>query len=250
VDAIRGLAVPEQVQQALTGVVRGLQAAAGENLACVVLYGGAARGTYVEGRSDLDLAIVLHDAGAVKLRAIADVLSQGWRAARVEPYLLRSDELVGAADAFAVRFADIARHRIILHGEDVFARLSIPKRALRLRLEMEARNLLLRHRRGMVLGSEDAWESLRRLRGDVTPILHVLAAMLDFAGEVAPPADAPALVRAASERFRLDRAVLDELLEMRDPAAPVTDPLAVSARTLGLLESMATVISIWEDSTP
>ena len=53
-----------------------LEGALGDDLVAAVLYGSAARGTYVKGRSDMNVLVVLRDASAEALRPAAPILAR------------------------------------------------------------------------------------------------------------------------------------------------------------------------------
>jgi predicted nucleotidyltransferase len=52
---------------------RRLESALGENLVSLLLFGSAARGTHVEGRSDINLLLIVKDASVMALHAATPV---------------------------------------------------------------------------------------------------------------------------------------------------------------------------------
>ena len=53
-----------------------LTAALGDNLVSLLLFGSAARGTDTEGRSDLNVLLIVKDAGVVRLHAATPALAE------------------------------------------------------------------------------------------------------------------------------------------------------------------------------
>ena len=68
-----------------------LREAFGERLISVVLYGSAARGDYREGVSNINLLVVVRDAGAATLR-LGSALAREWAEAGNPPPLILGEE--------------------------------------------------------------------------------------------------------------------------------------------------------------
>ncbi len=81
---------PESIFAAFTADYQKVFAA---DLESIILYGSAARGEYVAGRSDINFMIVLSDAGIEKL-ACAMPLVATWRKSRVGTPLFLSKEYI------------------------------------------------------------------------------------------------------------------------------------------------------------
>jgi len=108
------LGAPRDVAAALGGLREDLARAAGPNLTSLVLYGSLARGRYRPRESDVNLLIVLEDASARGLAAIAPALRAAFRAARVEPLIVAARELARAAEAFPTKLLDVKAHHLVL----------------------------------------------------------------------------------------------------------------------------------------
>src|SRR5512139_3245562 len=78
-----------------------------------VLYGSFVRGGFRAGASDINLALAVRSDDLTKLAA---PLRDAWRAARIDPWIARTSELAGLADAFATRVRDIQRCHHVLFG--------------------------------------------------------------------------------------------------------------------------------------
>jgi predicted nucleotidyltransferase len=154
--------------------------ALGEGLVSLVVYGSAARGGYREGRSDVDVVIVVRDASRASLVSIANVLQVARYAARIETMVLVEGEIAASTDAFPLLYDDIRRHHVVLHGADPFAELTISDRHRRLRVEQELREARTRLRRAVIdgLGLKDALAGavVRKAKQIRTP-LHALLAL-------------------------------------------------------------------------
>ncbi len=123
-----------------------LVGALGDDLQALVVYGSAVRGGFVEGRSDLDLLVVLGRDDRPTLEKIGGVLLLARTSARIESMILRGDELSRAADVFPLLYDDVRSRHALLHGSDPFAGLEISDAHRRLRIEQELRDARIRLR--------------------------------------------------------------------------------------------------------
>ena len=240
------IGAPADVVAALRRLEADLARAAGASFAGLVLYGGLARGRYRPGRSDVNVVLLLRDAGAATLAAVAPALRAAWRALRVEALVLTPAEVRRAAVAFPTKLLDIQRHHVVLAGADPFTGLDVPRERVRLRAEQELRNLGLRLRRRFVTVSDDPAALVAALGRIAVPLSVELAAALGLA-EKAPEDDAPAAVfEAAAAAFDLDRPTLAALAALRAGGPAPDDPVALYDRTLALVARAADVLAAME----
>ena len=121
------------------------QAAFGQDLASVVLFGSAAEDR-LRASSDVNVIVVLKAFDPAKGDVLREPLRVAEAVVRLRPMFLLESEIPDAAAAFAVKFADILRRHQVLHGSDPFASLKVPRPAAIARLRQVLLNLLLRLR--------------------------------------------------------------------------------------------------------
>jgi predicted nucleotidyltransferase len=146
-----------------------------------VLYGSAARGDFIPGRSDINLMLVLDEVSAPTLRSLGRAFA-GWRKSLPEPPLLVSrSEWSRATDAFPIEITDMRLSYELLRGPDPLQGVQVDRGDLRKALEREFRGKLLRLRQGYStytpepaalgsLGLESAATILVLLRGVLTVV--------------------------------------------------------------------------------
>jgi len=146
-----------------------------------VLYGSAARGDFIPGRSDINLMLVLDQVSAPTLKALSKAF-KAWRKSIPEPPLLVSrPEWERATDAFPIEITDMRLSYQVLRGSDPLQGVQVDRGDLRKALEREFRGKLLRLRQGYStyapepaalgsLGLESAATILVLLRGVLTVI--------------------------------------------------------------------------------
>jgi hypothetical protein len=201
-----GSSLPAQVDQVLNDLVSAARTALAEKLRSVVLFGSAAEGQ-LRATSDVNLILVLTRFDRAQVDRIRSALRMAHAAARVSVMFVLEAELPVAAEAFAVKFADIGRRRRVLFGEDVFAKLT-PSRAAQIqRLKQVLVNLTLRLRSRYALVSLREEQLAIVLADAAGPLRAAAAALLELEGQ---PVTSP---KAALATVARSLGFADELLE-------------------------------------
>lgn len=161
-----------------------------------VLYGSAARGDFVSGRSDVNLMLVLDSAAPETLRALAPAFA-AWKDAGEPPLLVSRTEWARAGDAFPIEIADMRAAYRVLRGPDPLDGLRVEPTDLRRALEREFRGKLLRLRQGYTAGATDP-AALGTLAGQsAATIMVLLRALLTLLGRAVPRTPAELVAEAA-----------------------------------------------------
>ena len=220
----------EELRDALVGAL-------GEELQALVVYGSAVRGGFVEGRSDVDLLVVLRHDDRALLEKIGGALLLARTSARIESMLLRGDELRRVADVVPLLYDDVRSRHVLLHGEDPFAGLEISDVHRRLRIEQELRDARIRLR--LVLSEAPLLPRLLNgaVARKVKQLRSPLHALLRLRGRTVEDS-VEAVIQEASSIYEIDgKAVLrfdeapeaayDALTRLLDAAIADVDALEV-----------------------
>lgn len=202
--------------------------AAGENLVALVLYGSAAAGRHTS-RSDLNLLLILRDAGAAALRPLGPAFRDWVRSGERPPLVFSETGWRNAADVFPIEIEDIrARHRV-LRGVNPVADLSTTPADLRHQLEREARGLLIQLRASYAAGASDGRALTAVVSDSLGTVLALFRALLRLRG-VEVPDDASALVASTAQLAGFDATALGWPLAQRTATKPARlapdDPIA------------------------
>jgi hypothetical protein len=202
----------------LEDFVKRMRAAAGENLASIILYGSAVAGDFHPEFSNLNLFCVLRDAGLPALQAVAPAARWWGRQKQPPPLFMTRQELERSTDVFAIELLDMTQHHRVLFGEEILKGLEIPLRLHRVQVEYELREKLLLLRQQLVLAAGDKrrlWDLLLRSAPSfVTLFRHALIAL----GQPAPVSKRAA-VQALAKEVRFDPSALDQVLDIRERKA-------------------------------
>ena len=194
-DATREL--PASAARAIEEVVDVATRELGDTLRSIILFGSAAENR-LRATSDVNLLIIVTRFDPERVDAMRLVLQGSHAAVRLNVMWLLEEEIAAARDAFAVKFADIARRHRVLFGSDPFAAMTIPRQAALTRVRQVLLNLVLRLRAGYAL-DRDREERLAVILADAAgPMRASAAEILDLEGARAPSAR-EALDRLASQ---------------------------------------------------
>ncbi|HKH47356.1 MAG TPA: nucleotidyltransferase domain-containing protein [Thermoanaerobaculia bacterium] len=203
-----------EVDRTLERLVRQLRDAAGDNLLGVALYGGLAKGRYTPGISDINVLVVLGDAGLPSLLPLAPVLTAALRDTHVVPFVVTPADLRASAVLFPVKILDIQLWHRLLWGNVYLADIDVQPEPLRLRSLQELKNMELRMRLRVVerQGEPDAlWRGLVRN----LPKLAVTLEVLLRARGVEVPADRPGVLRQAAQQLGVPVERIEPLAGLR-----------------------------------
>jgi predicted nucleotidyltransferase len=183
-------AVIERAEQGLADFVSSAREALGPALLSVVLFGSAAEGR-LRPSSDVNLIVVLRELDMARLDGLREALRLAHSAIKLEVMFVLEAELGELVEAFADKFADVARRRRVLFGSDPFAGRAPSREAQIQRLRQVSLNLVVRMRQRYLLTSLREEQAVRAI-ADLSGTLRVVAADLLAleGGEAASPKDA------------------------------------------------------------
>jgi predicted nucleotidyltransferase len=239
--------VAKDREQALARFAERLEVALGKNLVAAVLYGSTARGTYVQGRSDLNVLVVVRDAGAAALRPAAEPIADWVKAGEPPPLVFSDAEWRASADVFPIEIEDMREAHRVLRGGDVFVGLATRRADLRQELEREVRGKLLRLRTEYAAAAGDGRELERLLLASASTFLTLFRAALRLAGRPVPSAR-DAMVQDAAAVAGMEAAAFDWVLaRLAGRAMPALEPFdPVGVRYVDAIERLARFV----DETP
>jgi len=234
-------------EQVLERFAERLEAALGDDLVAAVLYGSAARGTWTEGRSDLNVLIVVRDASAAALRPVTGVIADWVKTGEPPPLVFSEAEWRASTDVFPIEIEDMREAHRRLRGQDVFAGLKTRRADLRQELEREVRGKLLRLRTEYAAAAGDGKDLGRLLLATSSTFFALMRAALRLAGRT-PPVEPAALVQDAAAVAGMDAGAFDwvvaRVLGRAMPPLEPHDPVA--ARYVDAIERLARFV----DETP
>ena len=147
------LDLPEEVQDLLTRYEAQINEDWSTDLGGLLLFGSAARGDFITGRSNLNM-LVLVRCLSVDLLQRAGQLHQKWGKHKiVAPLLMTEDDLGRSVRLFPLEFLQMTQHHVVLAGHDPFAEFHVDRDQLAWQCEQELMSNLLRLRQRFIEGA-------------------------------------------------------------------------------------------------
>jgi len=182
-----------------------------------ILFGSAARGDYVPGRSDVNLMLIVARADHAELARLRPAFTRWRRAMPVLPLVIAREEWLHGSDVFPIEISDLRAAHQVLRGPDLVAAVQADPADLRRALEKELRGKLLRLRQRYLAQGE---KNLGEWAGTTVPaIVLFFRCLLALVNRPAPP-DPRAVIEGAAALLGFDSAPVLRVLACR--AAPGT----------------------------
>jgi len=197
----------------LDELVRQLSAVYGVGLCSVVLYGSAASGEQVEGKSDQNVLVIVDHIDRTRLQQLTQT-SRAWtEAGNPPPLTLTQAEWQRSADIFPMEYADMLERHRVLKGDNPFAGIQVDPRDLRLQVEHEAMGKLLRLRAGVMNAGTDTKRQGTLLGESLSALMVIFRAVMRLHGEI-PPRDSHAVAKFVASRAGFEVAAFDRVIAM------------------------------------
>ena len=167
--------IPDQPRDIFEAITQDYRAAYGKDLVSLMLYGSAVGGSYIKGKSDINILVVLTPAGINRLEN-AFVPVKKWRKANVAvPLFMTKDFISSSLDCYPIEFLNMQNNCELIYGENVLAPLVFQPEDLRLQIERELKGKILWLREGYV----ESEGSPRRLRDLITRSFTAFASIFN-----------------------------------------------------------------------
>ena len=206
--------LPEETQRALRVYISQVGKMFGATLEAVVLYGSAARGEFLPGRSNLNLLILLSTNDVKPLELYAKGQRRWQKDGIVVPLFFTAEDLQHAAEWFPLEFLEMQDAYILLKGRDPLTTLRIERRHLRVACEQEIRGNLLRLRQRFVEGGAKAETAAILMPLSLTALLPALRGILRLL-ERPVPLSSDAVLTDMEAVLSIDPAVFGDVLRLK-----------------------------------
>ena len=192
------IALPPTTRAVVDRFVGAAITALGDDLVSVVLYGSGAEGQ-LRASSDVNVIVVLRRFGRQRVDGLRSEMRMARSAIGLRAMFLLESELAPVASAFAVKFADVVRRHVVLHGPDPFESLSISRSARIADLKQLLLNFVLRTREAYVVRSLRTEQLALSVAEAAGPLRAAASTLIELAtGRVVAPKEA--LRRIAEEQ--------------------------------------------------
>ncbi|MEK7293719.1 MAG: hypothetical protein AAB049_01970 [Nitrospirota bacterium] len=206
--------IPETVRETLRSYLAQVQKLFGDALEAVILYGSAAGGEYLPGKSNINLLILLARQDTELLKQYAALHKRWQKEQIVVPLFLTAAELKSSLGLFPLEYLEIQEQHVLLAGRDPFPELRTDLKHLRLQCEQELRGNLLRLRQRFVEGGASTEAITILLPLSFTALMPCLRGLLR-AKERLVERSAEGVLQAVEKEFGIDTAAFHDVLNLK-----------------------------------
>ena len=211
---LHSLDLPEDVLENLEKYLTQLKKDWPSDLAGVLLFGSAARGDFIAGRSNINILAVIRNL-SVEVLQRAGRLHRHWGKHQiVAPLMMMQEELHRSCHLFPLEFLQMQESHVLLVGRDPIAPCQIEDKQLGWQCEQELMANLLRLRQRFVEGEGRAEAIQALLILSITAVLPCLRGILRILGQTSKGKDVEILERLP-QTLQFDSTVLLEMLHVK-----------------------------------
>ena len=208
------LDLPEEVQDLLIRYVAQINEDWSTDFGGLLLFGSAARGDFISGRSNLNMLLLVRCL-SVELLKRAGHMHQEWGKHQiVAPLLMTEDDLSRSGRLFPLEFLQMTQHHVVLAGHDPFVAFHIDRDRLAWQCEQELMANLLRLRQRFIEGAGriEAIQALLIL--SITAVLPCIRGFLYIAGQSSKGKDVE-ILEGLSDTLQCDSTIFLEILNIK-----------------------------------
>ncbi|MCP4681963.1 MAG: hypothetical protein GY864_06505 [Desulfobacterales bacterium] len=203
---------PQEIFQEIIADYKGLF---NDDLISIILYGSAAGKEYRPGKSDINLMIVLSDAGIGRIDQTFDTLKK-WRKKNVAtPLFLTKDYITSSLDVFPIEYLNFQQNYLLVFGKDILKDLVFNREFIRLQCERELKGKLLLIRETFLETGGEMKALITVITQSISAIIAIFEAFLYLKG-IDLPREKREIIRATCEAFDRDGGLFNKLLDIKE----------------------------------
>jgi hypothetical protein len=207
--------IPDQPQEVFVPLTQDYLKVFASELVSLIVYGSAATGSYVKGKSDINLLVVLTEAGMSRLDAAFDTV-KNWRKRKVATPLVMTKAFIETSlDSYPIEFLNMKNSHILVYGENVLGNLVFQPADLRLQIEREVKGKIILLRQGYLETEGSARQLKQLIRNSFTAFISIFNALLYLKQEKAPQTRRDT-IKEACNMFSLDIKVFERCSDIKE----------------------------------
>ncbi|MBW2170473.1 MAG: nucleotidyltransferase domain-containing protein [Deltaproteobacteria bacterium] len=213
---------PKDPQEIFPDIVKDYIELFADDLLSVILYGSAASGDYIPGRSDINFMIVLSDAGIDRIDQAFDLIAR-WQKRNVATPLFLTEAYVNTSlDVFPIEYLSFQNNHRLVYGKDILEDISFDSEFVRLQCEREIKGKMLLLREGF-LESRGKGRNLQPLiANSLGALIAIFNGLLHLKGKELPHHHRD-IIKEFCEAFDMDGTVFSKLLDVKEKKVKLSD---------------------------
>ena len=209
---------PEDIFPAIVDDYRALFA---EDLISVIVYGSAASGDYISGKSDINFMMVLSEKGIDALDQAFDLIAR-WKKRNVTTPLFLTEEYVKTSlDVFPIEYLNFQNSYELVYGKDILKDLSFDRTLLRMQCEREVKGKLLVLREAFLESRGKAKDLQQLIAQSLGAFVAIFNGLLHLKGGELPHHRRD-VIKNVCLAFQMDTGVFEKLLDVKEKRVKLT----------------------------
>jgi hypothetical protein len=213
-STLHSLDLPEDVLETLEKYLTQLKKDWHSDLEGVLLFGSAARGDFIAGRSNINFLVMVRHLPVDLLQRAGRLHRQWGKHQIVAPLMMTQEELRGSCRLFPLEHLQMKDHHVLLMGPDPCAAWQIDDKQLGWQCEQELMANIFRLRQRFVEGEGRAEAIQALLILSITAVLPCLRGLLRVFGQTSKGKDVEILERLP-QALQFDPTILVEMIHMK-----------------------------------
>ena len=206
--------LPEKSRDILAGFADRIYKAFGDQLYSMMLFGSAAGGGYIEGKSDINTMIILERVRVSDLEIIMEAGQKYTGKGLAVPLIFERGHVVSSLDTFPIEFSDMKQRHLTLYGAEPLADAVIEKKNLRYQCERELKSILVNLRRGFLTTDAQRENIEALLENSLSSVLAACRGMIWMADRE-PNDFIVDLLNDLREIYNTDTSAIDRVWRLR-----------------------------------
>ncbi len=207
--------IPKDPREVLPDIINDYKKVFGNDLVSVILYGSAASGEYIPGKSDINLMVVVSESSIDDLDQALGVVTK-WKKRKVStPLLLTEDYVRTSLDVFPIEYLNLQKNYELLYGKDILGGLTFASGFLRLQCEREIKAKLLLLREAF-LETGGKGRNLQRLVAESLQAFVAIFNGLLYLKKIELPRHKRDVIKKVCETFDMDSPLFERLLDIKE----------------------------------
>ncbi len=208
------LELPEDVHESLTRYVEHIQQSWAADLGALILFGSAARGDFIVGRSNINVLLVIKNISVDLMQRAGQLHKQWGKHQFIAPLLMTEEDLIRSRNFFPLEFLQMTQSHVLLVGQDPFMENTIDTNRLGWQSEQELMANLLRLRQRFIEGEGRKEANQALLMLSISAVLPSLRGLLYILGHPSKEKDIKTLEMLPGA-LGFDSSILLEILKMK-----------------------------------
>ena len=206
--------LPEEVQGHLEKIMAQFHQDWSTDVESLVLFGSAARGDFIAGRSNINLLVVVRGLSVEFMQGMGRLHRQWGKHQIVAPFVMTKDDLGRSSRLFPLEFLQMTQNHVVLSGQDPFVGFSLDTVRLGWQCEQELMANLLRLRQRFIEGEAriEAIQALLLL--SITAVLPCIRGLLHGLGQPSNRKDIE-ILEGLSGTVQFDPTIFLEILSIK-----------------------------------